>query len=294
MPLNLQPGFYPDVSEKDYHADNLCDVPTLSCSLAKVLIEKSPLHAWCQHPRLGNKVHRESTPEQELGSASHKKILGKGADVAIFTGDSWRGNEAKGFRAEARAAGRIPVLAEDVTALEQQRIRFREQLAERGLLKFFDEATPEVVIVYDDGPRRCRAMLDKLYIDEVAKRAIIFDVKNCGSANPGGLGRLVFNQHYDMQECSYKRAVEILRPDLAGRVEFKFGFVEESFPFALTVAELDGESHSLGQSKWSRAWQMWHECLTADQWPGYSKTVARLEPPAFGLAAEIAANPILP
>jgi hypothetical protein len=293
--LGLPPGLHPNISEKDYHADNLCEVPTLSCSLSKVLIGKSPLHAWHAHPRLGAKgEEHDSTPEQELGSASHKLNLGKGADIDILDADDWRKGEARDFRKAARAAGRIPLLRKNVANLELQRAELRRQLSDRGLLEMFDAALPELVCVYDDGPVRCRAMLDKTFIDEANGRAVIFDLKNCESANPGGLGKLIFNQHYDMQERSYVRGLECVRPDLAGKVEFRFLFIETEAPFCLTVAELDGESRTLGASKWARAWQMWHECLKQDRWPAYGTALERIAPPGWGLAAEMGANPILP
>lgn len=287
-------GLHFDIDEKRYHADDLCETPTLSCSLAKVLISKSPLHAWRAHPRLGGTPSHESTPEQELGSASHKLNLGRGAEIAVLDHKDWRKGEAKDDRKAARDAGKIPILRDDLVRAEKQRDEFRRQMESRGLLAAFDEASPEVVMIYDDGPRRCRAMIDKLFIDEVNKRAIIFDLKNCESANPGALGKLVYNQSYDMQEVSYTRGLEILRPDLAGRIDFRFLFLEIEDPFCLTVAELTGESRVLGQSKWARAWQMWHECLTADRWPAYGNTLARVEPPGWALAAEMGSSPILP
>jgi len=293
--LNLPTGLHPNVSEKDYHADLVCGVPTLSCSLAKVLIGKSPLHGWHAHPRLGAKGEdHDSTPEQELGSASHKLNLGKGADIDILDADDWRKGDAKEFRKAARVAGRIPVLKKHMDNLELQRASLRGQLDERGMLEMFDAALPELVCIYDDGPVRCRAMFDKIYIDEANKRAVIFDLKNCDSANPGGLGKLVFNQHYDMQERSYVRGLECVRPDLVGRIELRFLFIETEAPFCLTVAELDGESRTLGSSKWARAWQMWHECLRADRWPAYGNKLVHVEPPTYALASEIGANPILP
>lgn len=293
--LNLQPGLHPGISEAAYHRDALCATPTLSCSLAKVLIAKSPLHAWTAHPRLGGKdAEHESTPEQELGSASHKLNLGKGADIDILDADDWRKGDAKEFRKTARAAGRIPLLKKNLANLELQRAALRRQLDERGMLAMFDAAAPELVCIYDDGPVRCRAMFDKTFIDESAKRAVIFDLKNCESANPAGLGKLIYNQSYDMQNVSYDRGLSVLRPDLAGRIDFRFLFIETEFPFCLTVAELDGESRTLGSSKWARAWQMWHECLKADKWPAYGSALERISPPGWGLAAEMGANPILP
>ena len=37
---------------RDYHADP-GETPTLSASIAKRIVNESPLHAWLKHPRLG-------------------------------------------------------------------------------------------------------------------------------------------------------------------------------------------------------------------------------------------------
>jgi hypothetical protein len=46
-----------DVSTAEYHADP-CAQPSLSASIARELIHKSPLHAWQVHPKLGNSSAR--------------------------------------------------------------------------------------------------------------------------------------------------------------------------------------------------------------------------------------------
>jgi hypothetical protein len=40
------------ISAADYFSDKLSPVPSLNSSIAKLLITRSPKHAWMQHPRL--------------------------------------------------------------------------------------------------------------------------------------------------------------------------------------------------------------------------------------------------
>ncbi len=269
-------------------------MPTLSCSTAKTLINDSPIHCWAAHPRLGNKVVREPTPEMEFGSACHKLILGKGAEIAVCPEETWQKKDAKEFRIQAREAGQIPILAHKHQKALEMKTAFLRQMEEFGLLLPFIAANPEVVMIYNDGNVRVRAMLDKLYINEEAKRATVFDLKSTDSANPDGLGRLIFNQHYDMQEFSYLSGLGIVRHDLSGRSEFIFLFQETEFPFCLTPATLNGEAKALGCSKWTRAWQMWEACTRTNIWPSYSTSIVRVEPPKFGLASEMGAKAIMP
>lgn len=295
MNLNLQPGLHENVSEKVYHADELCAVPTLSCSIGKTIINQSPLHAWCEHPRLGGKRDDDPTSEMDFGSAAHKLCLGKGAELAVCAEKDWKKKDAQAFRDEARAAGNIPILEHKYGLACRQRDALMRQLAKHGdIFHRFHAAKPEVVVIFDDGPVRCRAMFDKLFIDEQSRRATIFDIKTTESANPKGLGRLIFNQHYDMQEASYTNGLGLVRPDLAGRIDFVFLFLETANPFFLQPAKLNGESHTLGVSKWGRAWTSWEACLRLNVWPGFSETVESIEPPKWGLDSEMGANPIVP
>ena len=53
----MQQGIYNILAEQ-YHADP-CVTASLSSSIAKILIEQSPMHAWMAHPRLNLKFKRQ-------------------------------------------------------------------------------------------------------------------------------------------------------------------------------------------------------------------------------------------
>src|SRR6478736_1784528 len=110
------PGFYHDLTEAQYHADP-APIPSLSSSCAKTLVQKSPMHAYAEHPRLGA-AHREDTDEMDFGSLAHRLLLGKGAEIAELSSDSWRGKEAAAFWDKAKAEKKIPVLSKNLVRAE--------------------------------------------------------------------------------------------------------------------------------------------------------------------------------
>ena len=63
-----------NVSESEYRADPL-SVPSLSASIAKVLIMESPAHAYDIHPKLGNRARKPSAAMDE-GTLIHTLLLG--------------------------------------------------------------------------------------------------------------------------------------------------------------------------------------------------------------------------
>src|SRR4051812_34095654 len=94
-----------------YHRDEVADVPTLSASIATILVTKSPAHAYAAHPKLNPNYQRDDDDDKfALGTTSHALLL-EGLEIAdVFDFKDWRTDAAKAARAEARAAGRVPLL----------------------------------------------------------------------------------------------------------------------------------------------------------------------------------------
>src|SRR5262245_31717991 len=93
---------------EQYHADP-CETPSLSHSVAHELINKSPLHSWMRHPRLGGQ-HKKETKEMDRGSLVHALLLGAGKPIVIIKADDWRTKASQQDRDYAREQGHIPVL----------------------------------------------------------------------------------------------------------------------------------------------------------------------------------------
>src|SRR5579872_4947779 len=69
-----QPGIY-DVSQQEYHADPVV-MPSLSCSIARILIRQTPSHAYHAHPRFGG-VGGIPSRVMDDGSAVHAMFSGQ-------------------------------------------------------------------------------------------------------------------------------------------------------------------------------------------------------------------------
>lgn len=288
--MNITSGFYPDMTEKVYHADP-APMPSISSSCAKTLVQKSPMHVYAEHPRLGGQ-HKEDTDEMNFGSLAHRILLGKGSDIAEFASDSWRGKEAAAFWDKAKADGKIPCLSKDLVRAESLAGVLLGQMQEVGLGHVFDltnkEAQSEVAAFWQEGAAWCRALFDRIIINRAAMRVQIYDVKTMSqSAHPRACAARIASMGYDIQRAHYMRAIEILMPDFVGRIDFTFIFVETAAPFAITPVTLDGEWSAVGQSRWERALSKWQECTANNHWPGYASEVLRLEAPNWALSQEI-------
>ena len=148
----------------------------LSASVARTLIDRSPLHAWMQHPKLGGQQEEKPAARLSLGSAAHSVILqGDWESIGFIDKDSYRTNEAKEQRDYILAAGGTPLLEKDRGTIEAMVAEFERAGIDRSgfeterTLIWQDRIPPE------SDPIWCRARVDLL------GDRLILDLKNHGS-----------------------------------------------------------------------------------------------------------------
>lgn len=274
-------GLHHDMSAKEYHADPAPE-PSLSSSVARILLDQSPRHAWLAHPRLNPEQDTdEPSRAKEIGSAVHKLILGRGAEISVIDATDYKGGAARSARAEAMASGSIPVLVGDLATAEACAASFVEQMASiEGCAGFSGSPSEVVAIAQDETGAWLRAMMDRL--EEHERGAIIWDVKTTGqSAAPQAIGRKIADMGYEVQSALYERALLNIRPELAGRIVFRWAFIETEPPHLLTVAELDATGLEIGRKKVAAAIHLWNRCRTSESWPGYPARIIRAEYPVY-------------
>src|SRR5262245_32462306 len=108
--MTLTSGIYQ--IDLDAYIRDPAPAPSLSASVANVLLTKSAFHAMHAHPRLNPDWEPESTELTELGTIVHAILLENDRSrLVVAPFDDWRTKAAREMRDEARAQGRIPVLA---------------------------------------------------------------------------------------------------------------------------------------------------------------------------------------
>ena len=270
-------GVHYEAPAARYHADEFGSTPTLSSSIAKILLAKTPAHAWTVHPRLnvrGPNDEPDDEPKFDLGSAAHEMILGRGGGIEVAPYDSWRSKDAKTFRAECRAAGKTPMLRS-----HHDRAQEVAQAAWKHPLATYAGGDSEVVLVWwDIGGPLCRAMVDHLVVHD--GMAIITDCKITDVAlTDESLSRQVDNLRYDLSAGFYIRGLIALRPELAGRIRYRWHFIESTAPFGSRIVEATRDMLSISDRKAALAIATWKRCLAADKWPSWSTEITPLPLP---------------
>lgn len=269
----------PPMTEDEYHA-----LPAFSQSIATTLVTRSPMHAFLQHPAHGGKGKR-SSKAMDLGTLGHALVLGKGRKIRVIDADNYRTDAAKDARDDAKAAGEIPVLAGDHAEAIEMAGSVLATLDEMGIVL---DGVSEQGIEWDEetalhGPLRCRGMFDHLRLHA----GQIVDLKFTADASSPRIERSAIDHGYDVQRAAYVSALEKLRPELTGRVDFLFLFVETEPPHIVNPVRADGAFRELGERRWRRAVNEWASCVAANHWPGYAPAgINNITAPAWAISRE--------
>lgn len=275
----MAPGIVADMSAADYHADP-CPAPSLSQSLAKRILNRSPLHAWMAHPRLNPNYEPDDPTKYDIGNIAHRLLINRGKELAVIDAPDWRTKAAKEARVDAAGDGKLGVLQRDFDIATEMVEAARQQLFERDLNVHWspENGSGEVVLAWPENGIWLRCMIDWL----TTGRDLVFDYKTTGaSAAPIAISRKMADDGWDVQAAMHERGLNALHPESAGRRKHLFVCQENDPPYALTVAQLPESTIEMGRRKISVAIGLWTECMADDVWPGYPAETFIPEYPEF-------------
>lgn len=273
------------IPENQYHADP-CEKISLSNSIAKILVDKTPQHAWLKHPRLGGKStedEEESNQKFDLGKAAHALLLEGINKMGVVDHPDWRTKEAKNMRDYFRHEGKLPLLRHQFNDVVAMANAAREYLKTLDFNINLSSGFAEQTLIWDeeeDYPKRAR--LDWISSD----RKIVLDYKTtAGGLRYDELARHIEAMGYDIQDAFYSNGVK----QLTGKnPKFIFLFQEKEAPYLCQAIELDAGFKYLGTEKFSYAVNLWEHCMSEyganNPWPGYMNKVIAIEPPQWSTA----------
>lgn len=278
----IKTGFH-DMPDAQYHADP-APVASLSASIAKVLIGKSPLHAWYAHPKLNPNHEAEHSAAFDFGTAAHDALLLGMDRVHVIDAKDWRKADTQAERDGARAAGKIPILKDkylslsDMVTVATLAIKQCPDLSGMTLA----DGKAEQTLIWRHGETWCRQKMDWIAND----RSLIIDYKTAGgSAEPTDWTRtnLVTNGN-DLQGAFYRRGVA---EETGKEPAFVFLVQEVEPPYACSFIGLPPAFIALGEAKVADALALWAQCMKSGNWPAYSRRIVWPDPPAWAEARHI-------
>lgn len=279
----LSPGIH-DISAEAYHADP-CDIPSLSSTLARLVLNRSPRHAWTAHPRLNPDYEGKDSKTFDIGRAAHRAVLGKGGDFVAYPEHVLAKNgaastaAAKEWAEEARARGWTPIKADEVEAVHDMSGEIMGRLSAMGIT--FPPSRSELTAIAEIDGVMCRAMIDHAPEDP---RQPLWDLKTTTDASPDAVIRAITTYGYDIQAAHY---LSVWKAATGESRRFRFIIVEKDAPHEVSVVELlndlDDEADWFADagSKCAEARRIWGECLRDGQWPGYPRQIALVGAPVW-------------
>ena len=272
----MTPGIHRMTSEQ-YHADP-APVASLSSSIAQIMINQSPAHAWLQHPRLNPAFKPETNSRFDLGSAAHAMLLeGDNSKIVVVDADDWRTKAAKEARDTATAMGKYAVLEKDYAEVMKMVFAAKCFLKDSELGDLLETGLAEQTVLWEENGVWCRARPDLLD----GEGDIVLDYKTTSDASPENVAKQIGRMGYDLQAEFYLRGVNAVTALVP---TFVFLFQEIEPPYACSLASLSASYQAVGRSKVNRAMHLWQTCTTTNNWPGYSNQVAFVEPKPWDLA----------
>lgn len=262
-----KPGIYLDVPSRAYYADPATG-PSLTQSLAKIILARSPLHAWYAHPRLNPDFQPADATKYDLGTIAHALMIERGKELLVLNEfDDWRTKEAKAKREEAQAVGKLAVLGKHFRLADKMVRAAQLQLLMRGEIHLFrNGGAGEVMTLWEEGPIWLRQLLDWLTDD----RLTVADFKTTAlCAAPDQIGRIASNAGWHIQAAMAERGLDVLHPQSAGRRRYVFVVQETEQPYQINVVDMSETWLTMGRKQLDYAVTLWRNAITSDRFPGY-------------------------
>ena len=273
--LITEPGVY-DIPASRYHEDPVVE-PSLSNSIAKILLNDSPLHAAAHHPRLAVSPIKREKDKFDLGKAAHTLLLRDGQKFEIVKADSWQTNAARDAKKEARTNGLIPILEYQFENTVEMVEACRDQLAEHEVGDILAEGKGEQTLVWQEGDVWCRSLIDWLP-PKIEEECTIVDYKSTGASAHPALWGLNTGPAigFDFQNAFYQRGIrQVLK---IKKFRFLFLVQENQSPYCISVIEIDQKALTEAMRHVRDAVGIWRTCMRNNDWPGYPGEVITVSP----------------
>jgi hypothetical protein len=271
------PGIYRGMSEADYRADP-CPIPSLTQSLCKILIERSPQHAWTECPRLNPLHESDNDTKFDIGNVAHRLILGRGKEIDVVQFTDWRTKAAQDERKLSADLGKIAVLQHQFEQASDMVEAAWFQLRKHEDHDAFTMGAGEVMIAWQEDGIWFRSLIDWLHDD----LRTVDDYKTSAmSMAPHVIGLRAETAGWHVQAAFIERGLDVLDPAGAGRRRFRFIAQEKDKPHALTVAHMSESWLTMGRKKVAAGMALWRSALKTGRWQGYPLQAVRPEYPTF-------------
>lgn len=263
-------GFY-QLSEDEYFADP-CPAPSLTQSLAKILLNRSPLHMWHAHPRLNPDFVDDRAKKFDLGSTAHGLLFGRGRKIHLIEAPDWRTKKAKEEREEAIALGGQPVLTHVYEKAQNMVRQFNATIDLINLNGKREMAAIAHQVIW------LRTKIDWMRDDF----AVIVDYKTTSQElRRDAIPAYAWQHGWHLQQSLQEVILDEIVPETIGRRAHYFVLQESSPPYATYKCRMSPSNIDIGRQALNTAINVFARCLKEKSWPSPSNDVMAIVPPGW-------------
>lgn len=259
-PSVTEPGLRPDLSAI-YHGHRHTPSRALSYSGIKILLNETPLDFITPKER--------KSEEMGFGTIVHKLALGKGAMFEISPFDDYRTKDARQWRDDCIAMGHVPIKADKFADARKMADIIQERI-KRALDGALYET--EVPFFWKDGDVWFSGMMDVW----CAELNTVIDPKTTGNVHQ--FDREITKFGYHIQSALYRRGLDHIFPDNAGRHKFKILPIATEAPYVSRLISISEAWRAGAESDIAHAVRIFAECERTGFWPGYPDEETMDEP----------------
>ena len=185
-------------------------------------------------------------------------------NLATKEGKAWKAALPEGIQiVKNDDYEKAQMMADAVRDHPQAKMLFQDYIAEEPIYWTFDGVP-------------CKAKPD--IVAEVFGHRYIADLKTTESVNPEAIRKSIAKWGYHRQAAWYLSGMEAVgRPCDA----FIFIFVEKTYPYLVTMCQLDEEALAKGMEEYLRAVSTLKECQASGTWPCYTREIITLGLPKW-------------
>ena len=243
----FEPGIYPDIPAKVYHAGLTTPRP-LSSTLAKNLLRKLPEEA------LWELEHGEHKDAYDFGTAAHELILQGELQTAVeLPFDSFRSKAAQEARDEARVEGLTPFTEGKLDDVRRMADVVRAKPENASLLGTGGQAEVSALVECDGIMLQTR--YDYLRLPDETHEGFILDLKTVAdSAHPRDFMRNGAVYGYHIQAAMYQLVLQLLGYP---KLPFIWLVVSKQEPYASSLIQASQVDLEVGQLMLTQAIIRW-------------------------------------
>lgn len=264
----IKNGIYKNIDIDEYHKDQ-----GISSTGIKLLLE-SPKKYHYQYIS-GNA--KKETKALILGKALHLLALEPNLFENYFhvlpDGFTLHSNANKKIHSDLIKAGKTPIKIDDFEFASSMAYAIKHNKAFMNILNH--KGNIEDSIYWKDEKGVLLRTRPDFYNDFV-----IVDLKSTDSASKEDFQKSILNNGYHIQAAMQ---IDGLFEHTKISRSYCYALVEKEPPFLTAVYMLDQTTIDLGREEYKKGAELYNECLTLDEWPGYSETIETISLPDWYL-----------